>query len=71
MKNLLFALLMLCCTSCTDTVLIEETESPPFNRIIHFEYNGHKYIIFDRLEGMTGTSGVVHDPNCNCDQLDK
>lgn len=71
MKKLLFVLLTFCCTSCTDKVSIEEAQSPPFSRIIHFEYNGHKYIIFDRLEGMTGTSGVVHDPDCKCNQYDK
>lgn len=30
----------------------------------HFEYDGHKYILFKILQG--AKSSIVHDPNCPC-----
>lgn len=30
----------------------------------HFEYDGHKYILFRILQG--SDASIVHDPNCPC-----
>ena len=69
MKKLLFVLLMFCCTSCTNKVSIEESQSLPFGIVIHFEYKGHKYIVFDKLDRINSAGrGIVHDPDCECNQ---
>lgn len=31
-----------------------------------FTYNNHSYIWFESGIGRSATSGVVHDPNCDC-----
>lgn len=46
--------------------------SKPTNRnvdnfgISHFDYNDHQYISFERTTGYQGYLGVVHDPDCVC-----
>lgn len=38
--------------------------------IKHFDYNGHSYIQFHISGKHEGGSGVVHDPDCKCNQKD-
>lgn len=39
-------------------------------QILHFDYNGHSYIHFHISGTHGGHSGVVHDPDCKCNQKD-
>lgn len=38
--------------------------------IKHFDYNGHSYIQFHISGTHGGRGGVVHDPDCKCNQKD-
>ena len=73
MKKFLLIALVLFCISCKNNhteVRYLGKEEPrdeiPFNRITHFNYNGHKYIKFEETYGNASVSGVVHDPDCWC-----
>lgn len=53
---------------CTDSLYI----TVGIQSIIHFEYNGHKYIDFKDQSGAGAYNGnvivhsIVHDPDCPC-----
>lgn len=38
--------------------------------IRHFDYNGHSYIQFHISGTHGGHGGIVHDPDCKCNQKD-
>lgn len=38
--------------------------------IQHFDYNGHSYIQFHISGTHGGRGGIVHDPDCKCNQKD-
>ena len=40
----------------------------PFSYIKHFSYKGHDYIFFRTSYADNGVGGVVHDPECECNQ---
>lgn len=41
-----------------------------YAQIRHFDYNGHSYIQFHISGTHGGHDGVVHDPDCKCNQKD-
>ena len=61
---------LLCCfASCKDGAIVTDlrgTGDEVFDRIYHFEYKSHEYIIY--RSGICNNSivGVVHDPDCKC-----
>jgi hypothetical protein len=81
MKNFIYTIILLITvltTSCE--VKIEPTEKQTNVSIYsikrnydliptHFEYDGHKYILFKILQG--AKSSIVHDPNCPCNNKQK
>lgn len=69
---LLFALVAMC--SCgparVETEHNEHSILEKFDVVRHFEYKGHKYIQFARTFPASQSSmGIVHDPNCSCNNL--
>lgn len=76
MKNFIYTIVILSAiiiTSCEIRTEIKENQtnvrihSKKKNYDIiptHFEYNGHKYIVFKIAQG--AKSSIVHDPDCPC-----
>lgn len=60
---MLSATLLLC--SCSENKEIEnkETIKPT---VKNFTHEGHNYLWFEMGMGRSRTSGVVHDPDCDC-----
>ena len=67
MKKILFRLLItLSLTSCGKPETLIKYD-PQIRRVIKFEFEGHKYISFEVWDtGRTNVAGIVHDPNCPC-----
>ena len=63
---LLLGLLFVSCESHNETT--ETTQIKGADEARHFEYNGHKYIMFYYDRGMSYDqfTGFVHDPDCPC-----
>ena len=73
MKKLLLLLgLLVTICSCEPSEAIvtnqkQEVAMNYFQTIRHFEYEGHKYISFERGHtSSTSTMGIVHNPDCHC-----
>ena len=73
MKKLLLLLgLLVTICSCEPSEAIvtnqkQEVAIRCFQTIRHFEYEGHKYISFERGHtSSSATMGIVHDPDCYC-----
>lgn len=45
---------------------IPESSRGKIGRIQEFKYKGHQYIQFDAIELYGGKCGIVHDPDCPC-----
>lgn len=68
-----------CCEVCDETTSNKQIVENPVDVILdseeyyysldatHFEYNGHKYILFEEYERW---GGIVHDPDCPCHKKD-
>ena len=72
MKKLLLLLgLLVTICSCepSEAIVINQKQEVAvsyFNTVRHFEYEGHKYISFEQGYGKAATKGIVHDPDCHC-----
>lgn len=76
MKNFIYTIILLITvliTSCEVKVDSKENQTnvniyrrKKYYDLIptHFEYDGHKYILFKIQQG--AKSSIVHDPNCLC-----
>ena len=62
------------CIGIQDEVKIEAEDvrdnprqaSMYIDRAVHYNYEGHDYIMFIHLSGNSSIAGVVHDPDCHC-----
>ena len=62
----LFAFLISSCTIASDC---DDAGNREPDSISVVEYNGHRYLMFERYGGLAATSyslSVVHDPDCHC-----
>ena len=69
MKNFLPLLAIITLSSCTIASSTPNAGHRCPDSISPIEYNGHKYIMFERYGGIAATSYslcVVHDPDCAC-----
>lgn len=69
MKGLLPFLAILAVPSCTFASDTPDAGHRTPDSISSVEYNGHKYILFERYGGVAATSYsmcVLHDPDCAC-----
>jgi hypothetical protein len=69
MKRLGLIALLCCFASCKDGTIVTDlrgTGDEAFDRIYHFEYKSHEYILFRKGLGNNAIAGVVHDPDCKC-----
>jgi hypothetical protein len=48
-----------------------EAKFEVFNRIVHFSYKSHDYIMFRDGVGDYSVAGIVHDPDCKCNDSKK
>ena len=67
MKKILFGLLIvLSLTGCGKPETSIKYDSQ-IRQVIKFEFEGHKYMSFEVWNtGHTNVAGIVHDPNCSC-----
>ena len=69
-KIIVLLVLILCLCSCKEnkTVVYDDPTTALFNEIVHFNYQGHRYIWFKTYEGLQQgwSGGIVHDPDCEC-----
>ena len=71
MKKILIILSALVLSSCdegTSVIDLRSTGDEIFDKIYHFKYKSHDYIMFRKDLGNSGVAGVVHDPDCKCNQ---
>jgi hypothetical protein len=69
MKKIMIILSALALSSCTTEVAVKDfrgTTYEVFDRIVHFSYKSHDYIIFRDGSDKYSVAGVVHDPDCQC-----
>lgn len=74
MKKILIVLSALALCSCVKEENIKDfrdTKFEVFNRIVHFSYKSHDYIMFRDGSGDFAVAGIVHDPDCKCKEETK
>lgn len=74
MKKIMIVLLALVLCSCVKEENIKdfrEAKFEVFNRIVHFSYKSHDYIMFRDGVGDYSVAGIVHDPDCKCNDSKK
>lgn len=74
MKRLGLISLLCCFASCKEGAVVTDlrgTGDEVFDRIYHFEYKSHEYIIFRDGFGSNSVLGVVHNPDCKCKEETK
>ena len=49
---------------------VDQYTNGQISDIKHFDYNGHSYIQFIISGTYGGHGGVIHDPDCKCNQKD-
>lgn len=59
--------------SCGPATINNKTEQgilDHFDKVIHFDYKGHRYISFEHsFPAREAAVGIVHDPDCSCNNL--
>ena len=73
MRNILFVIAVMSCFVSCDTKIrnVKSSDDLGLTDVDHFQYNGHKYISFKFGALDCSYGGVVHDPECNCNNLIK
>lgn len=69
MKKIMIVLSALVLCSCVKEENIKDfrgTEFEVFNKIVHFSYKSHDYIMFRYGYNEYSIAGIVHDPDCKC-----
>lgn len=69
MKSIFLFLFAIIISSCTIASDCKNAGSRELDSISPVEYNGHRYLLFERYGGLAATSYalcVVHDPDCRC-----
>ena len=69
MKKIMAVLSALVLCSCVEEENIKDfrdTKFEVFDRIVHFSYKSHDYIMFRDGSGDFSVAGIVHDPDCKC-----
>ena len=69
MKKIMTVLSALVLCSCVKEENIKDfrdTKFEVFDRIVHFSYKSHDYIMFRDGSGDFSVAGIVHDPDCKC-----
>ena len=72
MKKILIVLSALALSSCEikhEPIVSRNTEV--LDKVYHFEYMSHDYIMFRHGFGYSSIAGVVHDPDCKCNNSKK
>ena len=72
MKKILIVLSALALSSCEikyEPVVLRNAEV--LDRVYHFEYMSHDHIMFQHGIGNASIAGVVHDPDCKCNDREK
>lgn len=69
-KLLILALLALTLTGCEDNRTPEQRQkaldADIACHIKTFNYQGHRYLLYQRAFGHAGVAGITHDPDCPC-----
>ena len=65
-KLFIFALLALTLAGCRKPSTQQEMDAHVARHIKVFNYQGHRYLFYERQLGRGGVGGVVHDPDCPC-----
>ena len=69
MKKIMTVLSALVLCSCVEEENIKDFRDAKFevfDRIVHFNYKSHDYIMFRDGSGDFSVAGIVHDPDCKC-----
>lgn len=66
----ILALIALTLTGCEDNRTPEQRQKAldaDMTRYIkEFNYQGHRYLLYQRPYGHGGVAGIIHDPDCPC-----
>lgn len=69
MKVFLFLLTAILISSCRASCSVRDAGQRTPDSISRVEYDGHKYLLFERYGGVAATTYsmcVLHDPDCAC-----
>ena len=69
MKKLTIAILALLAftlTGCKQPSTQQEVDADMARYIKEFNYQGHRYLLYQRPFGHSGVACITHDPDCPC-----